>query len=68
MMPNGEKPERTQLNVRLDDEMKALLAELGPLANAATGLKVSQSDIVRLGLHALAREYRAKAETTKTKK
>lgn len=49
-----------QLNVRLDDEMLAILAELGPLASRATGIKVSKSNLVRLGLRALTREYRSR--------
>ncbi len=61
-MSDETKPARKQLNVRIDAEMESLFAELIPLASAATGLKVSQSDVVRLALQALAREYRAKEE------
>lgn len=49
--------ERKQLNVRLDDEMSQLFVELLPLAKESTGLNVSQSDLVRLALMALKREY-----------
>lgn len=58
--------ERKQLNVRLDEEMEQLFAELMPKAGEATGLKVSQSDVIRLALRALAREYAgAKKKTAK---
>lgn len=59
--------DRKQMNVRLDDEMKALFEQLLPLASEATGLAVSQSDVVRLALKSLAREYKAKAAAEKKK-
>lgn len=48
---------RSQLNVRMDDEMKELFAALLPKAADATGLNVSQSDVVRLAPRALAEKY-----------
>lgn len=57
-MPSARK----QLNVRLDEEMERLFAELLPKASAATGLKVSQSDVIRLALQSLAREYAAQGD------
>ena len=51
--------DRKQLNIRLDEETEQLLGELRPLAEQATGLKVSQADVIRLALRALAREYAA---------
>jgi hypothetical protein len=65
-MPAGTKspPEkrevpsdRKQLNIRMDPETEALVAELLPLAKAVTGLNVSQSDLFRLAIQALRREY-----------
>lgn len=63
----NEKVPRRQFNVRLDDETDALMTELLPKATAALGIKVSQSDLVRLALRALAREYRAAEKDRKGK-
>lgn len=59
-MAKDERKTRKQLNIRLDDETERLLALLVPQAKAATGLDVSQSDVVRLALQSLAREYKAR--------
>jgi hypothetical protein len=65
-MPTGTRtPEpavgsdRKQLNVRLDPESEKLLAELLPGMSRLKELNLSQSDLFRLALRALKREYDA---------
>lgn len=53
----GVPSDRKQLNVRMDAKTEALVAELLPVAETVTGLAVSQSDLFRLALQALRREY-----------
>lgn len=48
---------RKQLNIRLDDEMEALIPALTTAVSAAIGISVSQADVVRLGLLALRERY-----------
>jgi hypothetical protein len=48
---------RKQLNVRTDAETEELMLRLIPVVSAAIGLKVNQSDLFRLGLAALKKQY-----------
>jgi hypothetical protein len=48
---------RKQINVRADAETEALMIRLIPVISAAIGLKVNQSDLFRLGLIALRKQY-----------
>lgn len=49
--------DRKQLNVRVDDETEDLVEQLLPAVTAALGVKVSQSDLFRLGMKELAAKY-----------
>ncbi|VTR95252.1 unnamed protein product [Gemmata massiliana] len=49
--------ERKQINVRVDDETEELIPRLIRSVTAALGIKVSQSDLFRLGLRELAQKY-----------
>jgi hypothetical protein len=49
--------DRKQINVRVDAETEALMIRLIPVVSAAIGLKVNQSDLFRLGLVALRKQY-----------
>jgi Arc/MetJ-type ribon-helix-helix transcriptional regulator len=51
-----------QLNIRLTEEDERLIEELLPKARESTGLDVSQSELVRLALRALKREYAGKVK------
>ncbi len=55
-------PKRKQLNVRMDDDTEARLERLVPVASAAVGLSLSQSDVIRLALIALEEKYAAEAK------
>lgn len=55
--------DRRQINVRVDEQTEALLGRLIVEAGRRTGLDVSQSDVFRLALQALAREYAQAAST-----
>ena len=52
-MPSMNK----QINVRVDPETEELVEQLIPALSQALGLKVSQSDLFRMGLHALKKQY-----------
>lgn len=55
-----------QLNIRVTPADESLIKDLLPLARTATGLdNVTVTDLIRLGLKALAREY---AKLPKAKK
>ena len=54
---------RRQLNVRLEPETEELLEKLLPVVSARLGLKVSQSDLVRLGLLELQAKYLGPAQS-----
>ena len=62
-MPPGTLPEtavpskRKQVNVRVDAEAEELMNQLLVAVSARIGLEVSQSDLFRLGLLALKKEY-----------
>jgi hypothetical protein len=45
------------LNVRADDETEERIARLLPVVSAALGLKVTMSDLFRLGMIELERKY-----------
>ena len=49
--------DRKQINVRADSETEELMNRLIPVVSAAIGLKVNQSDLFRLGLVALKKQY-----------
>lgn len=49
--------DRKQLNVRMDDETEERVARLLPAVSEAIGLKVSQSDLFRLGMIELERKF-----------
>ena len=49
--------DRKQINVRADAETEELMNRLIPAVSAAIGLKVNQSDLFRLGLIALRKQY-----------
>jgi hypothetical protein len=51
--------QRKQVNVRVDDETEERLARVQASASAALGLKLSVSDLFRLGLIELERKYPA---------
>jgi hypothetical protein len=53
MMPSNRK----QMNVRLDDETEERIGRLLPVVSASVGLKLSQSDLVRLALIELERRH-----------
>lgn len=59
---------KRQLNIRLDDDDEDRLARLVPLVSAALGLKLSQSDIVRLAFIALEEKHTPKEPTKKGNK
>ena len=46
-----------QLNVRMDPETEALVKRLIPAITEAIGLKVTQSDLFRLGVQELRKKY-----------
>lgn len=49
--------DRKQINVRVDAETEALLPALCEAIGLATGLKVTNSDLFRMGMHELKRRY-----------
>jgi hypothetical protein len=49
--------DRKQINFRVDDETDALVRALIPVVSDAVGLKLSQSDLLRLGLVELRKKY-----------
>lgn len=49
--------DRKQLNVRVDPDVEDLVEQLIPAVTAALGVKVSQSDLFRLGMKELAAKY-----------
>ena len=51
-----------QWNVRLSPEDEAIVGRLLVRAKEVTGLDVSQSDLFRLAVRALEREYAARAD------
>ena len=56
--PETDVPsDRKQLNIRMDPETEALVAQLLPAVSAVIGLKLSQSDLFRLGMLELQRKY-----------
>lgn len=57
-----------QLNARLGDDDWALAEQLQAEAARRLGIPVSQSDLIRLALRALAREYAPAAEPTRKRK
>jgi hypothetical protein len=60
---------RKQLNVRLDEESADRLDRLIPVVSGVVGLKLSQSDLIRLALIALEEKHAPKEPTKKgTKK
>lgn len=60
--------DRKQFNVRLDDETEALLPDLTERVSAAVGLRVTTSDLLRMGLRALAEKYPAPPKGKKIQK
>lgn len=46
-----------QLNVRLEEEFWVLIERLTPLIYEDLGVRVTASDLIRLGLRSLAKEY-----------
>ncbi len=57
-MPSKKK----QINIRADDDTLRLLAAVIAAASADTGLSLSQSDVVRMAIHELAKKYKVKAK------
>jgi hypothetical protein len=51
--------DRKQLNIRMDEETEARVARLLVSASEAIGLRVSQSDLFRLGMIELEKKYPA---------
>jgi len=49
--------DRKQINVRLDQETEKRVERLLPAVTAALGIKVSQSDLFRLGMIELERKF-----------
>jgi len=49
--------QRRQLNIRLDRDMERLVPRLLEAVRRELGLKVSQSDLFRLGMKELAKKY-----------
>lgn len=65
-MPSQNK----QINVRIDDETRAMVSRVKDAVSASLGLKVSVSDLFRLGLQELERKHspaaKANSPTRKT--
>jgi hypothetical protein len=59
-MPAYRAEVRKQINVRLDEETEERIARLTPIVKEALGINVTMSDLIRLAVRALAREYAKK--------
>ena len=59
--------DRKQLNIRMDAETEERVARLLASVSAAIGLKVSQSDLFRLGMIELEKKFPPVAEEPKKK-
>ncbi len=57
-----------QLNVRLEDEYWDLLDALEPVVSAAVGVKMTQADLIRLGLKCLGKQYLPEVKPQKAKR
>ena len=57
-----------QLNVRLDPDTEETVKRLIPAITSALGLKVSQSDLFRLGVQELRKKYLADEPEVKPQK
>lgn len=69
--PPETKPvpsDRKQINVRLDDETEERVARLLVSVSKSIGLKMSQSDLFRLGMIELEKRFPPEAEVKRTKK
>jgi hypothetical protein len=49
--------DRKQINVRVEPDTELLIERLIPAVRSRLGLPISQSDLIRLALQSLAREY-----------
>jgi hypothetical protein len=54
--------DRKQINVRVNDDTRALIEQLVPAVSAAIGLEVTFSDLFRLGLLELKGKYLSAAK------